>query len=171
MTTTDQDVILPISSVWDSTSALGKPQKPSLAFPAYKPLVAGKTHLHSYWKGNGNWVSYTPPIEWDELPDNVSYGYDHWVGRFLPDKSYVHTLSNDGKFLFLRAILPVSDQHHQPFTHRRLVNDRCRQRFANLRLLPNDQHRQRFHHQHLHRYFRHLICQPQRLLRVRLHHL
>jgi hypothetical protein len=84
--TTDPDVIPPISSVWDTTSVLGKPRKPPLAFPAYKPL-AGKTHLHGYWKGNGNWVSYTPPIEWNELPGNVSYASDHWVGRFLPDKS------------------------------------------------------------------------------------
>jgi hypothetical protein len=61
-TTADPDAIPPIPSVWDTTSVLGKPRKPSLAFPAYKPL-AGKTHLHGYWKGNGNWVSYTPPIE------------------------------------------------------------------------------------------------------------
>jgi hypothetical protein len=112
-TTTDPDAIPPIPSVWDTTSVLGKPRKPSLAFPAYKPL-AGKTHLHGYWKGNGNWVPYTPPIKYNELPNNASYASDHWVGRFLPDKSYIHTLSNDGKFLFLREGDPTYPSSQRP---------------------------------------------------------
>jgi hypothetical protein len=113
MTTTDPDAIPPISSIWDTTSVLGKPRKPALAFPANKPL-AGKTHLHGYWKSNGNWVSYAPPIEWNELPNNASYASDHWVGQFLPDKSYVHKLSNDGKFLFLREGDPTYPSSQRP---------------------------------------------------------
>ena len=61
-----------------------------LAFPDKSPL-RGKTHLHGRWvpsnspnKPPEKWIDYLPPITLEQLPRNLTWNDDHWIGRLLP---------------------------------------------------------------------------------------
>ena len=76
-------------------------QAPDLKFREMEPPY-GLTHCHGFWTDwktkKPVWVSYLPPLTKDKLPDNAPYEIEsHWVGRFLPDRSYIAERQGHGR--------------------------------------------------------------------------
>ena len=49
------------------------------------------THLHGRWKHfqgkNPMWSPHAQALMWSELPTNVSFKHEHWMGRIFPHES------------------------------------------------------------------------------------
>ena len=83
-------------------------QAATLAFPNKSPLQ-GKTHLHGQWIPSNSpnrhpekWADYLPPLTTDQLPANLTWSDDHWIGRMLPGGTTAYVgMDPDGNWRFI----------------------------------------------------------------------
>ena len=108
--TTNDDNPINVDAVDDdtppeSTGSLLQ-QAPDLAFPTKAP-INGRTHLHGYWAAQGPmeiWRSYHPPLLLGQLPSNLKWKDEHWIGRLFPGGKTAYAGPNsDGTRRFIYA--------------------------------------------------------------------